>query len=127
MQLTGSRKAKAAAREDNNSSKEDSSEDKDYKTKEEDDIELDEAFDNKEDSIDAEEEEEEAMPPKRAAAKKAEAKIDDVTRSMSAMSVSRAEPFKEWSMDYSFPFMIKKFLHDGRESCSIKLILPPIH
>ena len=123
LQITGSRKAKAAAREDNDS-EEESSEDEDYETEDEDDIELDEAFDDEEEIA---EEEEEAMPPKRAAAKKAEAKINDVTRSMSTMSVSRSESFKAWSMDFSFPFMIKKFLHDGRESCSVDLILPPIH
>ena len=69
------------------------------------------------------------MPPKRAAAKKAAKVIENVTDSLSKMSVGNpnAAPYKPWSMDFTFPYMIKTFLHDSRESCSIDFLIPTVY
>jgi hypothetical protein len=68
------------------------------------------------------------MPPKRAAAKKAaKATVDDVAESMLNMSISNKGTYKSWSMDFSFPYMIKTFLYDSRECCLIDLLVPTTH
>ena len=126
---TGSRKAKAAGGEgkeaEEDDEEEDDEDDESYKDEGEEDIELEE------EELEEEELEEETMPPKRAprkAAEKAAETIEAVTESVSSMSIApKKGAFRQWSMDFSFPFMIKQFLHNARQSCTIDVFVPTVH
>ena len=34
--------------------------------------------------------------------------------------------FKPWSMDFSFPFIIKYFIHNNHKPCSVKMLIPAV-
>ena len=67
-------------------------------------------------------------PPQKAA-QKAAPTINELTDRVSAMAIERKKPsaYKNWSMDFNFPFMIKTFLHDGRESVTVDLLIPTVY
>ena len=110
--------------------------DEDYNDEGEEDIDFDdyneaEEVEEDEEEEDEEEEEEEDMPPKRIpsrkAAKKAAATISDLTEAVSSMSIGTTRNTKSWSMEFTFPYMIKTFLHNSRESATVDLLVPTVH
>ena len=133
---TGSRQAKASARGGNEEKKEEDDEEEDkedesYNSESEEDIDLNADEDIEEDEV---EEEEAAMPLKRAprkAAQKANDTIEAVTESIASMAIAQSKKSmaasRMWSMDFVFPFMVKQFLHNARQSCTVDLLVPTIH
>ena len=93
---------------------------------------MDKEFDDQ-DLDEVEEEEEEDMPLKKRepceAAQKAAETIEEVTASVTSMSIrlSMKEKYRSWSMDFTFPFMMKTFVHNAHESATIDVILPTVH
>ena len=63
---------------------------------------------------------------KKAAAPKKEP-VDDITDGVNNMAVSAPPSFELWSMDFACPYMIKQFLFNGRQGCSVDLLVPTVH
>ena len=64
------------------------------------------------------------MPPKKEKKPSATSDADSKLASgMKGMSLG-GTPFKRWSMNFAFPFMIKEFVHNRRKSCTVELLVP---
>ena len=100
---------KADGTEEDESLEEDDFEDTDELLDEEDDVE---------------------MPPKKTAAAAKKAPDTDADTKLSAgvkaMSISKAPKYQPYSMSFSFPFMIKEFIHDNRKSCTVDILVPTV-
>ena len=109
----------------------DNEDDKSYNSDSEEDIDLNADKNIEEDKN---KEEEASMPLKRAprkAAQKANDVVETVTESIASMAIAQSKKSMAascmWSMDFVFPFMVKQFLHNARQSCTVDLLVPTIH
>ena len=84
--------------------------------KEEEEEEFDVSFDN----------DNTAMPPKKEKKPAAAKGADTDSKLASTMKGMTIDTFKRWSMNFTFPFMIKEFIHNNRKCCTVELLVPTV-